>query len=331
MRISPMVVAASMLPSTAHAQLGFIPPQPLRPLDQRVLDVHNRERTALGVPPLRWNAGLAARAQDYANQLARTGQLAHASRTGRGIERENLNQGLPGWNTDQMMGNWLKEKRNFTPGTFPNVSRTGNWYDVGHYSQMIWPSTTDIGCGIAQGRRSKWLVCRYSPGGNKDGKPVGMAVYRAPGGTKGPIDSAKSRQRLGTPGQSHSRPYLETLCASSGKELRSLRTKLEELNARRSNLAAEMRRVQNAIGAAQAGLDDYDPSLLEQLLGTAQAPSNEKMAALSRRLAELQEEWRSTEAEFKALLAQLQKIQTGSGICGRGGEREDIEEDRRPY
>ena len=118
--------------------------QSVRPAN---LDIHNRERTAVGGRPLRWNVGLAARAQDYANRLARTGQLAHASRAGRGIERENLNRGLPGWNTDQMMGNWLNEKRNFTPGTFPNVSRTGNWYDVGHYSQMIWPTTTDIGCG----------------------------------------------------------------------------------------------------------------------------------------------------------------------------------------
>jgi hypothetical protein len=38
---------------------------------------------------------------------------------------------------------------------------------------MIWPTTTDIGCGMDTGGGFNWLVCRYSPGGNKDGKPVG--------------------------------------------------------------------------------------------------------------------------------------------------------------
>jgi hypothetical protein len=39
---------------------------------------------------------------------------------------------------------------------------------------MIWPTTTDLGCGDAQGGGFDWLVCRYSPGGNKDGQPVGQ-------------------------------------------------------------------------------------------------------------------------------------------------------------
>jgi hypothetical protein len=44
--------------------------------------------------------------------------------------------------------------------------------DVAHYTQMIWPQTTEIGCGYAPGGGFNWLVCRYNPGGNKDGKPV---------------------------------------------------------------------------------------------------------------------------------------------------------------
>lgn len=145
----------------------------LPPFARDMLAVHNAERSRFGYQPLRWNPALAANAQVYARQLARTGQLAHAPREGRGIERENLSKGLVGWNADQLMASWIAERRLFRPGVFPNVSTTGNWYDVGHYSQMIWPETTDIGCAMATGSGFSWLVCRYSPGGNKDGKPVG--------------------------------------------------------------------------------------------------------------------------------------------------------------
>lgn len=74
----------------------------------------------------------------------------------------------------QIMQSWLNEKPNFIPGIFPNVSKTGDWYNVGHYSQMIWETTTHVGCGSATGAQWEYLVCRYSPPGNQDGKPVGL-------------------------------------------------------------------------------------------------------------------------------------------------------------
>ncbi len=175
------VVCPKLKPSTAQQptpptgkQVGFVPPVKLNSFDQRILDLHNGERVAVGVPPLRWNPALEQSATEYAGQLARTGQLVHAPREGRGIERENLSQGLPWWGPDQLLNNWIREKQDFTPGLFPDVARDGNWLNVAHYTQMIWPTTTDLGCGEAAGGGYKWLVCRYSPGGNKDGKPVGM-------------------------------------------------------------------------------------------------------------------------------------------------------------
>ena len=137
-----------------------------------ILAAHNAERASVGAPPLKWNVLLAAHAAEYARQLAQSGQLTHASREGRGIERENLSEGNPGWTIIQMVHSWLSEKRFFHAGVFPQVCN-GDWLKCAHYSQMIWPTTTEIGCGEASGSGHTWLVCRYSPGGNKDGKPVG--------------------------------------------------------------------------------------------------------------------------------------------------------------
>lgn len=162
----------------SNGPTGMLQSAPLNPFQQRILDIHNAERAAVGAAPLQWNPVLAEHATQFAQQLAQAGQIAHAPREGRGVERENVQQGLIGWGPDQMLHDWVGEKSNFVPGNFPNVARDGNWMNVGHYSQMIWPTTTDIGCGEAQGRGFDWLVCRYSPGGNKDGMPVGHIPER---------------------------------------------------------------------------------------------------------------------------------------------------------
>lgn len=73
---------------------------------------------------------------------------------------------------ETMVGNWASEKRWFVPGTFPNVSRTGRWSDVAHYTQIVWRNTTRVGCAVAPGRGREVLVCRYAPAGNIDGYRV---------------------------------------------------------------------------------------------------------------------------------------------------------------
>lgn len=138
----------------------------------RLLDEHNKARAEVGSPPLQWRPQLAATATAYARQLASGIPYAHAARADRDNARENLSMGRLGETPVQMMRIWLREKDNFISGIFPNVSRTGDWSRVGHYSQMIWGTTTHVGCGAATGAKWKYLVCRYSPPGNQDGKPV---------------------------------------------------------------------------------------------------------------------------------------------------------------
>lgn len=136
-----------------------------RTFSERLLDAHNAERQRLGLPTLRWSDRLAGQAQDWADHQAYHGLYEHAEeRFGAG---ENLWMGWVGTSTpEQMIQAFIDERVYFRPGRFPDVSTTGDWHDVGHYTQLIWPGTQELGCAMAQGRGSEYLVCRYFPAGN---------------------------------------------------------------------------------------------------------------------------------------------------------------------
>jgi len=63
----------------------------------------------------------------------------------------------------------VDEARLFRPGAFPNNSVTGDWHAVAHYTQIVWPTTTEVGCALASSATTDYFVCRYAPTGNKDG------------------------------------------------------------------------------------------------------------------------------------------------------------------
>ena len=134
---------------------------------ERVLSEQNRERAALGLPPLRWNNALAGAAEGWADHLATTGAFEHAPENSTNPEGENLWAGTRGYySPEAMVGGWLAEKRDFRPGVFPNVSRTGRVADVGHYTQIVWRNSGDVGCALTHSSSEDLLVCRYSEAGN---------------------------------------------------------------------------------------------------------------------------------------------------------------------
>lgn len=138
---------------------------------ERVLDAQNRERAAMGIAGLRWNPGLAASAQSWANHLAATGRFDHAPEAATNPEGENLWAGTRGYySTEAMVDAWVREKRYFTPGVFPHNSVTGDISAVGHYTQLMWRTTGEVGCALATGQREDILVCRYSDAGNYSGE-----------------------------------------------------------------------------------------------------------------------------------------------------------------
>ena len=137
------------------------------------LQEHNKARDEFGSAALRWNPDLAREARDWARHLARKNYLRHSSRDQRRGTGENLWMGTRGFfSPSKMIAGFVDERRDFVPGRFPEVSRTGRWSDVGHFTQIVWPETREVGCALATGDRYDVLVCRYWPSGNVMGQTI---------------------------------------------------------------------------------------------------------------------------------------------------------------
>lgn len=166
-----------LLPAAAIAtpQSATIPWKDQRPaargemlLRTKMMSAHNQARREYGVGPLAWDPSLARDAAVYAQRLARSGRFEHDAQVGRKPKQgENLWVGTrTAYSYADMVGLLIDERRYFRPGRFPAVSRTGDWSQVAHYTQIVWPTTQRVGCATASNRSSDYLVCRYLPAGN---------------------------------------------------------------------------------------------------------------------------------------------------------------------
>ena len=134
---------------------------------QGALDVHNAARAEVGVAPLTWDDALAQEAEAYAQELARRHRFEHArDRNGHG---ENLYWYSATTNTpmSDASKSWYDEIEvyRYRKCCGPNFSETG------HYTQMVWHSTTAVGIGVAVSSRGEtYVVARYNPTGNWQGE-----------------------------------------------------------------------------------------------------------------------------------------------------------------
>jgi hypothetical protein len=160
--IGLLVVASPLLIGSTDVATNFT---------ARILAAHNRERAVLDLTPLGWNEDLARSAKAWADHLAATGKFEHAPEPRHDPQGENLWAGSKGYySVEAMVDGWVREKRFYTDGVFPANSVTGRVADVGHYTQVIWRRTEQVGCALATGVREDVLVCRYSQAGNYIGE-----------------------------------------------------------------------------------------------------------------------------------------------------------------
>lgn len=160
--IISLALLSALFISTAEGVLGYLD-------QQEILAAHNRYREEVNITPLTWSDSLATQAQKCADSnaanLSSGGSFSHCFTPGFG---QNIVQSATAKNLTltQMVDLWGSEKRYFVNGRFPSVSSTGSPKDVGHYTQIIWQETKQVGCAMASAGGRDILVCDYSPEGN---------------------------------------------------------------------------------------------------------------------------------------------------------------------
>ena len=175
--------ALALLAAATPVATGAATPVPVQrvavaQIADRLTRPQNEERAVVGLPAMAWDPALAQAADAYAAELARTGKWGHSNPDQRPGQGENLWMGTrAAFTAEEMVDGWLTERRLFRHGTFPNVSRSGSWHDVGHYTQIIWADTMRVGCAIRSSRAHDYLVCRYSAPGNVMGERVGPVTF----------------------------------------------------------------------------------------------------------------------------------------------------------
>jgi hypothetical protein len=155
------IVGAALL--GALPALGCAPSAP--GLSEAVITRHRVERTAVGVGALRWSDRLACDAQYWADYLERLGgsKLLHAPANVRQNAGENLWLGTQSFfSYHDMLASWAAERLQY----HGDMVSEANVHQFGHYTQMIWTATREVGCGLAHGGGNDILVCRYAPAGN---------------------------------------------------------------------------------------------------------------------------------------------------------------------
>lgn len=152
-----MVMLVLCVSTTAGAQNRLL----------QFVDLHNQERASLELNALQWSDDLAKQAQQWANAMAFKDEASHSG-SGQG---ENIWYGDNNSATIEDMFNlWLDEKQYFIASAPVPDNCTQTWDKCGHYSQIVWSTTTHIGCAAAASQTSDYVVCRYEPPGNIQGQ-----------------------------------------------------------------------------------------------------------------------------------------------------------------
>ena len=127
------------------------------------VDAHNRVRAKHCAAPLTWSKKLADVAQKWANTLRDKGCVfGHSPGQKYG---ENLAAGTQGaLDPSSTVDMWYDEIKLYK---FPNG---GFSMQTGHFTQVVWQSTKQVGCGHVTCKGNDIFVCNYDPPGNWEGQ-----------------------------------------------------------------------------------------------------------------------------------------------------------------
>jgi uncharacterized protein YkwD len=132
------------------------------PLAREMLAAHNAVRGRAGVPRLVWSARLASAAQRWADILIARNEFRHNPKTPYG---ENLFAIAGGSESPaEIVSDWASEENDY------NYAANSCRSVCGHYTQIVWRDTREVGCAIARRGNREVCVCEYDPPGNYIGQ-----------------------------------------------------------------------------------------------------------------------------------------------------------------
>jgi len=137
------------------------------------LALHNQYRAMHGTPPLASSSSLDTSSLSWANTMAATGNFVHSA-YGENLWANSDDSGLTLAKCSQLatlcVSSWYSEISSY------NYNAPGFYSATGHFTQLIWYSSTSLGMGLSWGKtfsggsgRAFYCVAHYLPYGN-DGR-----------------------------------------------------------------------------------------------------------------------------------------------------------------
>lgn len=124
-----------------------------------MVNEHNAKRALhKDTGSLTWSDTLAAYAQNYADSYDCSGNLVHSG----GPYGENL---AAGYGTTGSVDAWYNEISSY------DYSNPGYSESTGHFTQVVWKGTSEVGCGLKScgGEWGDYIICSYKAAGNVNG------------------------------------------------------------------------------------------------------------------------------------------------------------------
>jgi pathogenesis-related protein 1 len=140
-----------------------------------LLAAHNKWRAQVGVPDLSYSPQLEASAQAWADSLKQRHQCRPQHSATKGKYGENLywasalmwsdgRREVQHVTPQAVVDSWGKEKADYNYAS--NSCKPGKV--CGHYTQVVWKNTRQVGCGhaVCEDSKEQVWVCQYAPAGN---------------------------------------------------------------------------------------------------------------------------------------------------------------------
>ncbi len=146
----PETVGPSIPPGTSQWGLECLEEHNLRRASSETLD-----RKSL--VPLVWDQSLSQSAKSWADQLAYQNNGLTHSKLGNG---ENLYSTTDrGSSCKAAVDAWFNEY----PLYYNQKIGGAGFNGYGHFTQLVWPETTKIGCAFSDNASNRYVVCHYDP------------------------------------------------------------------------------------------------------------------------------------------------------------------------